>query len=69
MRTHIITHSLSFIAAISMAALSHKGEYQLGYPVRAVVLGTAMTETNCTILLRPAIQWNIKLWNQNAWEL
>jgi hypothetical protein len=43
-----------------MADLWHKGEYQLGYRVTAVALVTAMTGTHCTILLKLAIQQNIK---------
>jgi len=45
-----ITDSLSFIAAISMVALWHQGEYQLGYPVTAMVHRTAMTEMHCNHL-------------------
>ena len=66
---HSITDSLSFTAAISMAALWLMGVYKLGCPVTAVVLGTAITEMHCTILLKLAIQWNIKPRNQNTWEL
>jgi hypothetical protein len=55
-KLHTNSDSLSSTAVLSTAALQHKDVYQLGHPVTALVLGTAIEETHCTILFRLAIQ-------------
>jgi hypothetical protein len=55
-KLHTNKDSLPFIAALSTAALRHKGVYQLGHPITAVVLSMAIKETHCTILFKLAIQ-------------